>query len=133
MKERGLLWASSARRDLEGIVSYLADRSQQAALATLDRLEGRARSLAGLAERGRVVPELARLHLREYRELVVPPYRIIYRIRGPRVLVLAVLDARRSLEDILLDRLIRVERVEYLLSGRDELSPSGIGLARLPR
>ena len=112
MKQRRVLWASSARRDLEGIVSYLADRSQQAALATLDRLEGRARSLAGLAERGRVVPELTRLHLREYRELVVPPYRIIYRIRGPRVLVLAVLDARRSLEDILLDRLIRVEGQE---------------------
>jgi toxin ParE1/3/4 len=112
VKQRRVLWASSARRDLEGIVSYLADRSQQAALATLDRLEGRARSLAGLAERGRVVPELARLHLREYRELVVPPYRIIYRIRGPRVLVLAVLDARRSLEDILLDRLIRVEGQE---------------------
>lgn len=112
MKQRTVLWATSAQRDLEAIVSYLADRSPQAALATLDRLEERARSLAGLAERGRVVPELARLHLRVYRELVVPPYRILYRVRGTRVLVLAVLDARRSLEDILLDRLIRVEEEE---------------------
>jgi toxin ParE1/3/4 len=112
VKARRVLWANSARRDLEGIVAYLADRSPPAALATLDRLERRARSLVGLAERGRVVPELARLHLREYRELVVPPYRILYRVRGPRVLVLAVLDARRSLEDVLLDRLIRVERQE---------------------
>jgi plasmid stabilization system protein ParE len=109
MTRRKVLWTRSARRDLEAIVSYLADRSPQAALSTLDRLEARAKSLATLADRGRVVPELARLHVREYRELVVPPHRIVYRIAGNRVLVLAALDARRSLEDVLLDRLIRLE------------------------
>jgi addiction module RelE/StbE family toxin len=109
MTRRQVLWARSARRDLEAVVSYLAERSPQAALSALDRLEARARSLVTLAERGRVVPELGRLHIQEYRELVVPPYRLIYRVRGPKVLVLAVVDARRSLEDILLDRLIKVE------------------------
>jgi addiction module RelE/StbE family toxin len=109
MTRRRVRWSKSARRDLEAIVAYLADRSPQAALSTLDRLEARARTLTTLAERGRVVPELGRLHIREYRELVVAPYRVVYRVDGPRVLVLAVLDARRSLEDILLDRLIRPE------------------------
>ena len=94
------------------IVSYLADRSPEAALSTLDRLEARARSLSALADRGRVVPELARLHIRQYRELIVTPYRVIYQVRGLRVLVLTVLDARRSVEDSLLDRLIRVEGQE---------------------
>lgn len=112
MRRRRVLWARSARRDLESIIAYLADRSPQAALATLDRLQSKAKSLAGLADRGRVVPELARLHVREYRELLVPPYRLIYRARGMAVLVLAVFDARRSLEDVLLDRLIRVEARE---------------------
>ena len=109
MTRRRVRCARSARRDLEAIVAYLADRSPQAALATLDRLEARAKTLATLAERGRVVPELARLHVREFRELVVPPYRVVYRVDGPRVVVLACLDGRRSLEDILLDRLIRPE------------------------
>lgn len=112
MRRRKVLWARSARRDLDSIVAYVADRSPQAALATLDRIEGTAKSLAGLVYRGRVVPELARLHVREYRELIVPPYRPIYRARGADVQVLAVLDARRSLEDVLLDRLIRVEARE---------------------
>jgi plasmid stabilization system protein ParE len=58
------------------------------------------------------VPELGRLHIQQYRELVSPPHRIIYRVHGSRVLVLAVLDARRSLEDLLLDRLIRIEGQE---------------------
>jgi addiction module RelE/StbE family toxin len=102
-------WAKSARRDLELIVVYLADQASQAALATLGRIEKSAKSLSTLAERGRIVPELARLHVQEYRELVVPPYRLVYRIRDTRVLVLAFLDARRSLEDALLDRLIRIE------------------------
>ena len=106
---RRVVWAKSARRDLESIVAYLADRSPQAALSVLDRLEARTRSLSTLADRGRVVPELGRLHIEQYRELVSAPYRIVYRVRGPKVLILAVLDARRSLEDVLLERLIRVE------------------------
>jgi addiction module RelE/StbE family toxin len=105
-------WARSARRDLEAIVAYQIDRSRQAALSTLNRLEARARSLTTPAERGWVVPELGRLHIQEYRELVVPPYRIMYRVRDAQVLVLAVLDARRSMEDVLLDRLIRIEAQE---------------------
>jgi len=105
-------WTRSARRDLEGIVAYLADRSPQAALATLDRLEARAKSLTTLADRGRVVPELRRLHIRQYRELLVPPYRVIYRVSGALVWVLVLVDARRNLEDVLLDRLIRVEGQE---------------------
>jgi plasmid stabilization system protein ParE len=112
MRRRRVLWARSARRDIESIVSYLADRSSQAALATLERIESKARSLASLAERGRVVPELARLHVREYRELIIPPYRLLYRGRGSDVLVLAVFDGRRNLEDVLLDRLLRVEEEE---------------------
>jgi addiction module RelE/StbE family toxin len=112
VKRRRVLWAKSARRDLAAIVSYLADRSPQAALSILDRLEAKAMSLVSLADRGRVVPELARLHVQEYRELVMPPYRMIYRVRGPKVFVLVVVDARRSLEDVLLDRLIRIEGQE---------------------
>ena len=109
MTRRKVRWAKSARRDLELIVAYLADHAPKAALATLDRVEKRAKSLSTFAERGRIVPELARLHVQEYRELVIPPYRLVYRIRDTRVLVLAFLDARRSLEDVLLDRLISIE------------------------
>ena len=110
MKRRKVAWTTVARRDLEGIVLFLAERSETAAVGVLDRIEGRARTLDSLADRGRVVPELDRLHVKEYRELVVTPYRVVYRISDQRVLVLAVLDARRSLEDVLLDRLLRVDR-----------------------
>ena len=98
-------WAEIARRDLFAIIDYLVERNPDAAASTLDKLQRRAAALKGSPERGRVIPELERLQLREYRELVVSPYRLVYRVSGRRVLVLGVLDSRRNLEDLLLDRL----------------------------
>jgi len=45
--------------------------------------------------------------MRTWRELVVKPYRLVYRIEGDTVTVLAVFDGRRDLEDLLLERLLR--------------------------
>ena len=54
-----------------------------------------------------MVPELAHFGMRTWRELVVRPYRLVYRIEGDTVTVLAVIDGRRDLEDVLLERLLR--------------------------
>lgn len=75
-------WSEVARRDLERIVDYLAEDNPAAALRVLARIEKRAAALDILPERGRVVPELARLGVRLYRELQVPPHRLIYRDQG---------------------------------------------------
>lgn len=98
-------WAQVAQRDLLAIIDYLAERDPDAAASTLDKLERRAAALRRTPKRGRVIPELERLQLREYRELIVAPYRLVYRVSGKRVLVLGVLDSRRNLEDLLLDRI----------------------------
>ncbi len=99
-------WAAVAKRDLLAIVEYLVERSPNAAAATLERLEKRAATLNRNPARGRVIPELARIQLRDYRELVIRPYRLLYRIAGRKVVVLGIFDSRRNLEDILLDRLL---------------------------
>lgn len=100
-------WAEVAVRDLEEIVAFLALDSPQAAEQTLRRIEHRAATLESSPARGRLVPELARLQMRTWRELVIRPYRLVYRIEGATVTVLALFDARRDLEDLLLDRLLR--------------------------
>lgn len=99
-------WATIAAQDLTEIVEYIARDDPGAALRVLDALEAKASSLETFATRGRIVPELLGIQLREYRELLVKPYRIIYRVEKARVVVLGVFDGRRNLEDILLDRLI---------------------------
>jgi toxin ParE1/3/4 len=100
-------WAQVAERDLLGIIGYLADRNPASAVEVLDSLERRAASLRSSPGRGRVIPELARLQVRQYRELIVAPYRLAYRVDESRVLVLGVFDSRRNLEDVLLERLVR--------------------------
>lgn len=54
-----------------------------------------------------MVPEFACFGIRTWRELLVKPYRTVYRTAGRGVLVLAIFDGRRDLEDVLLERLLR--------------------------
>jgi toxin ParE1/3/4 len=99
--------ARVAQQDLQALLEFIAAEDPVAAERVLDRLELRVTSLKDLPERGRVVPELAAFGIQTYRELVVAPWRVVYRIGGKTVYVLAVLDGRRNIEDVLLDRLVR--------------------------
>jgi plasmid stabilization system protein ParE len=69
------------------------------------RLDAQARALQSLPERGRVVPELRRIGVLSYREVISRPWRIIYTITGGQVWIMAVLDGRRELAALLFERL----------------------------
>jgi len=103
-----VLWTEAAVRDLEGIAAFIAHISLMDAEKVLTRLEARAATLTSTPGRGRVVPELALCGLSLWRELVVKPHRILYRIDECRVYVVAVLDSRRDIEDLLLQRLVGI-------------------------
>lgn len=103
-REHVVEWTFTARDDLWGIVGYIAEQNRDAALDSLDKIEKRASELSQFPEQGRIVPELYDLGILQCRELVVSPWRIIYKIAGNRVLILAVFDGRRNLEDALLER-----------------------------
>ena len=100
-------WAEAAVRDLEELVCFIAADSEGDAERVLKRIESRAATPESSPGRGRVVPELAHFGMRTWRELIVRPYRLVYRIEGDTVNVLAVFDGRRDLEDLLLERLLR--------------------------
>ena len=100
-------FAAVAQGDLQAIVAYIAADNPRVALRVLDQIEAQCAALDRMPERGRVVPELAAFGIRTYRELVVSPWRVVYRISGMTVSILAVVDGRRNIEDVLLDRLVR--------------------------
>jgi hypothetical protein len=54
-----------------------------------------------------VVPELTRLGLRTWRELLIEPYRLRDRLENDTETVLALFDGRRDLEVVLLERMVR--------------------------
>ena len=107
MADFKVLWTDAASLDLERIIEFIAEENPAKALAALARLERRCRTLAALPERGRIVPELRAMDVLTYRELIEGPWRIVYRYDVDRVHVMAVLDARRELASLLLERLVR--------------------------
>ena len=101
-----IIWAGVAENDLREIIEYIATESPDNALKILKKIKQKTSSLYTLPERGRIVPELQDQGILLYRELIIPPWRIIYRISEMKVYVLSVLDARQNVEDILLKRII---------------------------
>ena len=98
-------WASVAEDDLKNIILYIAEDSPTNARIIFEKIKEKASSLIHFPERGRTVPELQGQGIFLYRELIVAPWRMIYRIAGRKVYILSVLDSRQNVEDILLKRL----------------------------
>jgi toxin ParE1/3/4 len=97
-----------AEGDLAEIVDFLAEREGSAmAERILDRLLRAAENLAEHPDRGSHPKELLKLGIREFRQVVVQPYRIIYRIVGKEVFLLVVADGRRDFQGLLERRLLR--------------------------
>ena len=97
-----------AVEDLREIGEYIARRDSVAAARTqLRKLQARIERLAVSPGRGRVPPELAERGIRTWRETVMAPWRIIYRVDEALVYVLVVVDGRRDLSEWLLRRLTR--------------------------
>jgi toxin ParE1/3/4 len=98
-------WSETAERDLVAITEYIADDSAARAYEVFKELRAKASSLRTFPGRGRIVAELQEQGITQYHELILGPWRIIYRTSVQKVYVLSVLDSRRSVEDILLRRL----------------------------
>ena len=91
---------AGAEHDLSGIYRRrLAQRGAEGsdgAEALLDRLVKGIEELIDYPERGPVPPELEALGIRAYRQLSLPPYRVIYLPDNTFVTVLIVADSRRD-------------------------------------
>jgi len=96
-----------ARRDLEEIHNYLLRAESRArADRLLDQLVEASEALASFPERGAFPGELEALGIREYRQIVIGPYRVIYRVMGLRVFVYLIVDGRRDMRSLLERRLL---------------------------
>ncbi len=99
-------WAAVAEEDLLGIVRFITEDDPEIAIAILKKIRTRTGGLDRSPQRGHFVPELLRHGISRYREIVINPWRVIYRIEERKVYVVCVIDGRRNVEDILLSRLL---------------------------
>ena len=96
-----------AEDDVKEIIEYYLYKNPDYAGKLLAALEGEVQKLKELPERGRVVPELEKQNIVEYRELIEGNYRIIYSIQETAVIIHTILDGRRDIEEILINKLMR--------------------------
>jgi len=92
-----LLIFPSAKRDLQGIVDYINDWSEQAALNIYDGLIETVNSLAQMPYRCPFVKDRA-LRARGYRIMVAGSYLVFYVVKGQTVEIRRILHGRRRYE-----------------------------------
>jgi toxin ParE1/3/4 len=103
-----VVWTSVALADVERLAAYLLDESPGRADIILERIISRAESLERFPERGRTPPELRSIGDQTWREIQERPWRILYRIASThRIEIHGVIDGRRNLMDVLLERIFR--------------------------
>ena len=96
----------NAENDLNEIIMFIAQSNPMNALKIMDRIMERVNSLNQFPQKGAYVPELLAKNIKEYRQITEPPWKIIYRIDGKIVNVLVIIDSRRNLQDILVNKLL---------------------------
>ena len=106
MKQYEVVLSQLAEIDINEIVSYYLQKNRDVALELYKRIKNRILELDNLPNKGRIVPELDTNGIHEFRELIEGNYRIIYSIHEMRVHILAVVDSRRNLDDILINKVI---------------------------
>ena len=96
-----------AERDLEAIHAFLAEAdSMKAANHVLDRLMAAVGTLERFPQRGSRLRELETLGFHAYRQILLKPWRVIYRVIGPQVFIYVIADGRRDMRSLLTQRLL---------------------------
>jgi toxin ParE1/3/4 len=91
-----ITFAGSALKDLEEIRTWYADQqASQVGERLVGEIVSQLERLANYPESGRIVPEFGITNLRE---IIHPPFRIVYRLDGNRVRIVRVWRSERLLE-----------------------------------
>ena len=98
-----------AERDLLRIANYYAENvSLDDALAIVDGIRTKIATLEAFPERGAIPNEVRTVEIRDFRQAIVPPFRIFYLVDARTVSVMMIADGRRDIESLLRHRLIGV-------------------------
>ena len=91
---REVVWTDPGWDDLEAAAEYIARDSEFYAAAFVQEAREAAGTLADFAERGQTVPEFDDESIRE---LLVKPYRLVYKLTDEHVFIVAFIHGSRRL------------------------------------
>jgi len=102
-----LKWTKNAKDDLLGIVTRIKkDDSPTIAKEIYKKLRNKAQSSNFFPLKGRAVPELQDAGIVHFREIIVNPWRIIYKVGNDTVYIMSIIDSRQNLDDLLLKKIL---------------------------
>jgi addiction module RelE/StbE family toxin len=87
-------WTDTACGHLAAIYAYISQDSPEYAQRVVDKLTRRSQQIASFPLSGRTVPEY---ELKQIREVIEYPYRIVYYVKSDRIDILAVLHGAREI------------------------------------
>jgi len=97
----------NAENDLNEIILFIAQNNPQNALKIMEKIQAKINTLDHSPYRGAYVPELLARNIKEYRQITESPWKIVYRVDDEIVNILAIIDSRRNLQDILVRKLLK--------------------------
>jgi len=95
----------SAENDLNEIMEYINQTNPRTVLAIMEKIISKIKTLDHFPNRGSYVPELLARNVKEYRQITEEPWKIYYKVEENIVNVMAIIDSRRNLKDILINKL----------------------------
>ncbi|WP_304224776.1 type II toxin-antitoxin system RelE/ParE family toxin [Gracilinema caldarium] len=98
---------NSVKKDIEEIIEYYLLEKPDYAKKIFELITTRLHSLKYFPQKSRIVSELLEYNINDYRELIESYWRIIYRIENNHVEVFTVIDSRRNVQDLLVEKLKR--------------------------
>lgn len=107
MEQTNLIWTETSIKDLEEIIEYISDDSINIAIEKYETIIEATNDLINYPKKGRIIPELEMQNITKYRELIMKPWKIMYKQEQNIVYIMAIIDGRRNIEDILMKRNIR--------------------------
>lgn len=96
-----IVWTGAALADLNDIAEYIALDNVVAAKQLVNTVYTKVDRLKTFPESGRIPPELEYL---SYREVIVDPCRIFYKVENDNAIILNVMRAEQDLRRFLLSK-----------------------------
>jgi len=100
-------WTVTSEKDINDIIDYFLNKEEiKIAKHALQKIKKSVDRLSLFPHSGRIVPELKHFSILIYREVIIENWRVIYKVNNRVIYIMAVIDSRRNVEDILLNRLV---------------------------
>jgi addiction module RelE/StbE family toxin len=105
-KEYHVKMTQGAENDLDEIIDFIAQNNPRTAITIMEKIIAKIKTLDRFPHKGGYVPEKKEKNIKDYRQISEDPWKIYYKIDENIVNVMAIIDSRRNLKDILINKLL---------------------------